>query len=69
MCKVLSEMTIENKYKLLAVDEKPSMTGVTKYIIDGKDYTPIIAYDMPLGLAIPNTRDSLVGKEIIFSRE
>ena len=67
MCKVLSELTIENKYKLLAVDEKPSMAGITKYIIGGKDYTPIIAYDMPLGLAIPNTNESLVGKEVVFS--
>ena len=67
MCRVLSEFTVENKYKVLAVDEKPSMTGVTKYIIGGKDYSPIIAYDMPLGIAIQITSESLVGQEVLFA--
>lgn len=67
MCKIVSELSIENKYKLLAVDEKPSMAGISKYVIDGKDYEPIIAFDMPRGLAIPYTKESLVGKEVVFA--
>ncbi len=67
MSKIISELTIEGKYKLLVVDEKPSMAGISKYTIDGKDYDPIIAYDMPRGIAIANTPESLVGKEVLFS--
>lgn len=67
MCKVLSEANIVDKYKLLTVDEKPSMTASSKYIIGGKDYSPVIAYDMPRGIAIPYTEDSLVGKEVTFA--
>lgn len=67
MCKVVSELVVENKYKLLAVDEKPPVMGISKYIIDGKDYDPVTVYDMPFGIAIPYTKDSLVGKEVLFS--
>ena len=67
MCKVLSEFIIAEKYKVLAVDEQPPVTGSKNYIIGGKEYTPVVVYDMPFGIAIPNTDESLVGKEVIFS--
>ena len=67
MCKVTSELSVQNKYKLLAVDEAPPAVDFSKYVIDGKAYTPITVYDMPLGIAIPYTQESLVGKEVIFS--
>ncbi|MBO4903401.1 MAG: hypothetical protein J5518_11470 [Lachnospiraceae bacterium] len=67
MCKVLSEFTVADKYKVLAVDEEPPVTESRHYIIGGKQYTPVVAYDMPFGIAIPNTDESLVGKEVIFS--
>lgn len=65
MCKVLSEFTVADKYKVLSVDEKP-FTLYTKYLINGAEYEPVTVYDSPKCIAIHNTDQSLVGQEVIF---
>ena len=66
MCKVLSEFSVGKKYKVLCVDEKPDVKQYSKYEIDGIRFDPVVVYDMPLGIAIKDTKDSFIGKEVNF---
>ena len=66
MCKVLSEFTVAEKYKLLSVDELPQKCNYKKYVINGVEYDPVTVYDIPNCIAIGETKSNMVGEEVTF---
>lgn len=67
MNKVISELKID-KYKVLMLDEKQTNVAYSKYLIDGKEYTPVPMNDAPNCIAI-ESEDSFVDKIVEFVKD
>lgn len=64
MLKVVSDFAI-GAYRVLALDGEKPNTKYTKYVIEGKEYKIIPAYDIGNCIAIKST-SSFVGKTVEF---
>lgn len=53
------------KYTVLILDVETSHIRYRKLMIDGKEYEPVIVYDLPQSIAI-EAKGNFVGKEIKF---
>lgn len=53
------------KYTVLILDVESSHIRYNKLVIDGKEYKPVIVYDLPKSVAI-EAKGNFVGKEIEF---
>lgn len=53
------------KYTVLILDVETSRIRYRKLMIDGKEYEPVIVYDLPQSVAI-EAKGDFVGKEIKF---
>ena len=62
--KVTDQLSV-GKYIMLGLDTEIPRTSFNAVIIDGKEYEPIIPYDIKNSIAIKAT-DNFIGKEISF---
>ena len=65
MCKVISEIANAG-YRSMALDEPRPAKLYANYIIGGRKYEPIASYGSRYGIAIRDTGESMMGKEVQF---